>query len=147
MATMLMSRNYSCLKFEDLDQDRPLQHLTLVSPILVRLMVDYLNPDTLKTRVDHVHPHLNISLIRKCRHHPLGRLRHYRKQRVRGLYLILQSAPICPTLLLIRMYRSKARSRGKRILPSPSSRVGKLLVNVEQSSMRTVCLQHLCLYR
>jgi hypothetical protein len=144
---MLMSRNYSCLKSEDLDQDRPPQRLTRVSPTLVRLMVDYLNPDTHRIKVDHVHLRLNSSLIPKCRLPPLGLLRHYRKQRARDRYLILRSAPTCPTLLLTLMYRSKARSRGKRISPSLSSQVGKLLVNAEQSSMRTVRLLHLCLYK
>jgi hypothetical protein len=139
---MLMSRNYSCLKSEDLDQDRPPQHLTRVSPTLVKTMVDYLNPDTHKTRVDHVHLRLNSSLIPKCRRPPLGLLRHYRKRKVRDRYLILRSAPTCPTLLSTLLYRSKARSRGKRISPSLSSRVGKLLVNAEQSSMRTVRLIH-----
>jgi len=133
-----MSRNYSCHKSEDLDQDHPLQHLTLVSPTLAQLMVDYPNPGTHRIKVDHVHPHLNISLIRKCRLPPLGRLRHYLKRKVRGLYLILRSAPICLTPLLIRMYRSKARSRGRRTSLSPSNRVGKLSVNAEQSLMRTV---------
>lgn len=142
-----MSRNYFCLKSEEVDQDRPRQHLTRVSPTLVKPMVDYLNLDTHRIRVDHVHLHLNSSLIRKCRLLPLGLLRHYRKQRARDRYLILRSAPTCPTLLLILMYRSKARSRGKRMSPSPPSRVGKLLVNAEQSSMRTVRLLHLCLYK
>jgi hypothetical protein len=137
---MLMSRNSSCLKSEDLDQDRPPQHLTRVSPILVKTMVDYLNPDTHRIKVDHVHLRLNSSLIPKCRRPPPGRLRHYRKQRARDRYLILRSAPICPTLLLIQMYQCKARSRGKRMSPSPPSRVGKLLVNAEQSSKRIVRL-------
>ena len=137
-----MSRNYSCLMFEDLDQDRLPQHLTLVSLILVPLMADYLNPGTHRIKVDHAHPHLNISLIRKCRLPPLGRLRHYLKQRARGHYLILRSAPICRILLSTLMYRYKARSRGRKISLSPSNRVGKLLVNVEQSSMRTVRVLH-----
>lgn len=135
---ILMNRSYSCHRSGDLDQDHPLRHLTLASPILVQSMEGCLNPDIHRIKADHAHPHLNFSLIRKCRLHPPGRLRHYRKQRAHDHYLILRSAPICLTLLSILMYRSKVRSRGMKTSTSPSSQVGKLLGNAEQSSMRTV---------
>lgn len=86
-----MCRNYSPLRSEVQGLDHPLQHLILVFPILVRLMVpeDYPNPATLKTQVDHVHLHLNILLILKCLPRQLGLLRHYRKQRDQDHCLIL----------------------------------------------------------